>query len=409
MFLRHDQQMAKRILLTTFTFPPNQDGVAMASANLARGLAERGYEVTVATAYQRDRIDAHSPQVTVVQFAIEDFANLRKESSGQAKEYVRFVRSFPCDIIICECWPSWSTEFAQRILSDHRAKKILVSHGFSAHLITFHRKPPFGLGVWLRQVPYAFAAPRTMRFFDHVVFLSERKDLLRFFDHTLAHWTGYQNHSSIPNGVWLEEFAPRDLSFRRIFKIETDHVVLNVANYSDRKNQLKALETFAECGPEDATLVFIGSAYNEYAEKLETRLKELRKYGFKSPVRILRGLGRKAICSAYQASSVFLLTAKAETQPIVLLEALANRLPFVSTDTGCVRELVGGIVANSKKQLAAALRRLLDDEAERRRLGQAGRILIEREYLWPAIIDRYTELIEGLSSMPAQAGAAGHK
>jgi glycosyltransferase involved in cell wall biosynthesis len=394
--------MAKRILLTTFTFPPNQDGVAMASANLARGLAERGYEVTVATARHPDRLDLETPRVRVVQFAVDGFSNLSKTVPGKTEEYLRFVRAFPCDVILCECWDTWSTIFAQKAFSEHSAKKILVSHGFSAHLLPFHRKPPFGMGMWLRQMPYTLAAPHSMRLFNHVVFLSGRKDLLRFFDHTLAHWTGYQNHSSIPNGVWLEEFGSQDLTFRDAFKIETRRVVLNVANYSDRKNQLKSLEAFAECSPEDTTLVFIGSEYNEYAIGLEARLRELRTKGLKSPVKILHRLSRKEVCAAYQASCVFLLTAKAETQPIVLLEALANRLPFVSTDVGCVRELAGGIVCNSKKQLAGALRRLLDDEPERKRLGEIGRALIEREYQWPAIVDCYVELLEKLSSAPSK-------
>ena len=218
----------------------------MASAKLAWGLAERGYEVTVATAYHPDRADMETSRVRVVQFEVDSLAHPGKRPSGKAKEYVRFVRSFPCDTILCECWDSWSTVFAQRTFSDHGAKKILVSHGFSAHLLHFHRKPSFGLGTWLRRLPFVLAAPRTLRFFDHVIFLSTRRDYLRFFDHTLAHWTSYWNHSSIPNGVWLDEFEANDLSFRDAFKIETKHVVLSVANYSDRKNQLRALETFAE-------------------------------------------------------------------------------------------------------------------------------------------------------------------
>jgi hypothetical protein len=37
------EPLRKRVLMTTFTFPPNQDGVAMASFNLATGLITHGY------------------------------------------------------------------------------------------------------------------------------------------------------------------------------------------------------------------------------------------------------------------------------------------------------------------------------------------------------------------------------
>jgi glycosyltransferase involved in cell wall biosynthesis len=401
--------VAKRVLLTTFTYPPNQDGVAIATSNFAAGLIANGYDVTVATRVHPSRKGNEIPGTRVAEFAVDGSASTRFEFTGEVERYVEFVRTFSCDFIVCQAWDAWSTSLAQKAFRDNPAKKLLVSHGFTSHLLNFHPRPFFGLGVWLGTLPIALSAPWTMRCYDHVIFLSERRDFRRFFDHTLAHWTSYQSHSSIPNGVWLQEFESKDPFFRDRFKIETASVVLCVANYSDRKNQLKALEAFAECSSEDATLVFIGSVYNEYAAKLEAKLRELSAQGFKSPVKILHGLGRKDVYAAYHASTIFLLTAKAETQPIVLLEAMANRLPFVSTDSGCVRELIGGIVANSKKQLVAALQRLLDDEAERRRLGQAGRALVEREYHWPPIIDSYVRLLEKLNPNPTPKRAATQK
>jgi len=374
----------------------------MASANLAAGLLANGYDLTVATRVHPARTGNEIPGAQVAEFAVDGSASARFKFTGEVERYIEFVRAFACDFIVCQAWDAWSTSLAQKAFRDNPAKKVLVSHGFTSHLLNFHPRPFFGLGVWLGTLPIALAAPWIIRCYDRVIFLSERRDLRRFFDHTLAHWTSYRSHTSIPNGVSLQEFESRDLSFRDTFKIQTGRVVLSVANYSDRKDQLKALETFAECAPEDTTLVFIGTVYNEYTAKLEARLRELRAQGFKSPIKILHDLGRKEICAAYQASSIFLLTAKAETQPIVLLEAMANRLPFVSTDTGCVRELTGGIVCNSKKQLAAALKRLLDDEPERKRLGEVGRALTEREYHWPAIVDCYVALLEKLSSTPSK-------
>lgn len=372
----------------------------MASSNLAAGLIANGYEVTVATRAHPSRSGNEMPSARVAEFAVDGSASARFKFTGEVERYVEFVRAFACDFIVCQAWDAWSTSLAQKAFRDNPAKKVLVSHGFTSHLLNFHPRPFFGLGVWLGHLPIALAAPWIMRSYDRVIFLSERRDFRRFFDHTLAHWTSYQSHTSIPNGVWLQQFESRELFFRDRFKIKTGRIVLSVANYSDRKNQLKALETFAECAPEDSTLVFIGSEYNEYAAKLEAKLRELRGQGFESPVKILHGLERKDVCAAYQESTIFLLTAKAETQPIVLLEAMANRLPFVSTNTGCVRELIGGIVVDSKKQLVAALQRLLNDEAERKRLGQSGRALIEREYDWPRIIDSYVRLLETLNPTP---------
>jgi glycosyltransferase involved in cell wall biosynthesis len=77
-----------------------------------------------------------------------------------------------------------------------------------------------------------------------------------------------------------------------------------------------------------------------------------------------------------------------EGLPLVILEAMAAGVPVIATDTGAVRDAVepgeGGLIVakGDAAALAAAIRRLAEDEGERARLGAGGR----RRYL-----ERYTE------------------
>lgn len=83
--------------------------------------------------------------------------------------------------------------------------------------------------------------------------------------------------------------------------------------------------------------------------------------------------------SYYRAADIFVLTSSIESLPNAVLEAQAFSLPVVSTDVGGVREMVepgvtGMLLDRPARaaELAEALRVLLDDPAERLRLGRAG-------------------------------------
>jgi hypothetical protein len=87
-----------RILITTCTYPPQADGVAEAAAVLARGLARRGHDVTVATEFQPDRKpDAPDASPRVMQFKLTGNASWRIGVQGGPEEraaYQNFPRAF---------------------------------------------------------------------------------------------------------------------------------------------------------------------------------------------------------------------------------------------------------------------------------------------------------------------------
>jgi glycosyltransferase involved in cell wall biosynthesis len=80
-----------------------------------------------------------------------------------------------------------------------------------------------------------------------------------------------------------------------------------------------------------------------------------------------------------------------------LLEALALEAPVVSTTMGAegVRGLRGGehcLLADEPAGFAAAVLRLLRDRTLGRRLGAAGRALVQARYDWSAIVPRLEAL-----------------
>ena len=104
------------------------------------------------------------------------------------------------------------------------------------------------------------------------------------------------------------------------------------------------------------------------------------------------------IRALYAQADAFALASFAEGIPVVLMEAMAMEIPCVTTCITGIPELVrdgidGLLVAPSDDEaLAAALGRLMDDAALRRRLGEAGRRRVEEKYDLSRNTDRLAEI-----------------
>lgn len=387
-----------KILITTFTYAPNADGCAEAATVLARGLAALGHTVTVTTAFHPQRIPsqpADNPQV--VQFKIpmrSDLRNCPAEEKREIQAYQDFIGNFAGDIIITECWDMWNMALVESLLPQLKARKILVSHGYTPHIWNPYPKFAWGLGQWLRGWPLVARTPRLMRQMDHLVVLSRRRNFGRFFDHKLAGWFGIRHCSVIPNGAHAEEFNDPTLpDFRLDFGIGPGPMFLCVANYSDRKNQLLAVRAFRQARLADATLVLIGSEFNDYAAQVRQVDVSMQKDFPTGHVVLLEKLNRRQTCAAYRAADLFVLPAKAETQPIVLMEAMASHTPWVSTDTGCVSELPGGLVVRSETELVEKIRSLATDPDLRQKLAAEGWAACQQTYDWKQVVAAYDRLI----------------
>ena len=382
-----------RILITTFTFAPQANGVAIVVGALASGLARRGHEVIVATGQDAARpSQAAEANPRVVEFAI----TLHDWPPDEVRRYQAFVQSFDGDIILCHGWQNWATDFAFAGFASSPARKVLLSHGYVAHRWVPYKKFAWGFGQWLKFQPYLWRTPRLMRAFDHIVFLSAREDFNRFFDLWLLRRLRAPECSAIPNGTFMEEPGPAGPDFRQQHGLGGKVMVLCVSAYYEGKNQELAVRAFRRAGLAEAVLVFIGNEFTAYARQvmaLDSRLAQTQPLG---RVVFLEKLGRDTIQAAYRTADLFLMTSKGETQPLVILDAMACGKPFLSTDVGCVADLPGGIAVRTGTQLSRALKDLCLDAPRREALGRAGLEACRTSYNWHSVVDAYERLFQHL-------------
>ena len=115
----------------------------------------------------------------------------------------------------------------------------------------------------------------------------------------------------------------------------------------------------------------------------------------------------------FVAPSVVAEDGDMEGVPVSIMEAMACGLPVVSTFHSGIPELVHDKVTGylvperDAASLARALARLVGDPRQRRKLGMAGRGVVERGYDEDALNDRLVELLAGMRSAARRHSAVG--
>lgn len=131
----------------------------------------------------------------------------------------------------------------------------------------------------------------------------------------------------------------------------------------------------------DASLTLIGEGPSR--QKLELLVDRL---GLAGNATFAGAVGQDEIRSYYAAADVFCLPSFAEGVPVVLMEAMAMRLPVVTSGVMGIGELVddgeSGLLARPGRvdELTAALERLARDPGLRARLGARGREKVVAEF-----------------------------
>lgn len=389
-------RMPPKILIASFTFPPNKDGVAEAANSMAIDLASQGYEIVVCTGHleERENLCPH-PGVRVEQFSLDNW----RPHSGPQDEALRMQNLIVAEapnVIICQCWDIWATAIAERTFSSlPLTRKILVSHGYST-IWKPSARFPWGLKGLARGLIRLCSLPKTISQYDRVVFTSGKRDFDRFLDHTIAKYIRFPGIRIIPNSIDTSDQTLDGEEFRRRQGIARELVVMCVSNYFPGKNQELALRAFRRAAIPDSVLIFIGSSFNDYSKhlmELDARLCQSSPLG---RVIFLEKLSRPETFVAYRAADIFLFTSKSETGPLVVLEALAAGVPFVSTRVGIVDQIPGGIVVNGEHRIAKALALLAADPVKRRRMLTVGRDEILKRFSRDKVCESRLQMIREL-------------
>jgi glycosyltransferase involved in cell wall biosynthesis len=354
-----------KILFTVSTYYPLTDGVQTVTEYEAEELVKLGHDVTVVT---EKRFGLPSDEIhNGVHIIRVDVSTKHTFFVGKKKEYrtllIKLCSQIDCMINVCT--QTATTELAFSILNQISCKKILYMHGmfdFKWHLNDVKSISSFLHKSW-----------DSVRWWFHYKFSKkyiEKYDAIIHLHEMLNSSIFCKKHYNVKNYVVNNSANDSFFNDKNSFKNRENYAIC-VANYSPLKNQEFVLKAFYKAKT-DISLVLIGSKKNEYYEKLCRLKKKLDDSYGERKVQLLYNIPRNEIADYVKGSTLYLFGSKIEMFPLSIVESMAAKIPFISTDVGIVRYFPGGRIIQSVTEMAYWIDLLSQNNSVREFMGKSG-------------------------------------
>lgn len=381
-------------------------GAQKAMLQLARGLRDRGHEITVATMYDKAGCREAFEQrfgVPIVDLEMKPAPSDRADRPGKlgklwhAGRGVRRLRRL---------LRRQRIEVLQTFSHYSNVLGPMVARGTGVRVcVTSQRMRLEGRSPWLLRADRWISRSRLAQ---RMVAVSESVRTYCIEDEGIApdHVVTIANGLDIENWPSNGQAADRT-SLRQTLGIEPDApMVTTVARLHPQKGYehlLEAVPGVLEAHP-SAHFVWVGDG--ELEDALSQRIHSAKLEG-----RVHLTGARSDVPDLLAASDLFVLPSLWEGMPNAVLEAMAAGLPVVATAVDGTPEIVaegetGWLVPPADgASLREAIRQALGDPARREAMGRAGRQRVERHFS----LTRYVDQFEQLYAQLLGGGDARHR
>jgi N-acetyl-alpha-D-glucosaminyl L-malate synthase BshA len=301
---------------------PTFGGSGVVATELGKALADRGHQVHFVTYNQPARLDLFSEnlfyhEVTVSKYPLFDFPPYELALASRLVDVVRFEK---LDVLhVHYAIPHASAAFM--------AKQILATYGISIPVVTTLH----GTDITLvgNDRTYKPVVEFSINKSDGVTAVSEhlKKDTYRFFDIQ-------KDIRVITNFIDMSRFSlkPKD-HFKKAIAPEGEKILVHTSNFRRVKHAQDVVRIFAKVNAViPSKLLMVGDGQDR--PECEQLARDL---GVSQNVRFL---GKQdAVEEILSVSDLFLMPSQSESFGLAALEAMACKVPVVSTNTGGLPEL----------------------------------------------------------------------
>lgn len=328
-----------KILHTIKSYSPISGGMYEVVRQISKQLANLGHDITIATSKLSESCSQISKNISIKEFDISgDYTNGPK---GDVLKYQEFLINSNFDIITNFAAQQPLTDAMLPILNKIKAKKIFVPTGFNALCSKTHAEYFENMKRWMKE-------------YDLNIFLSNNYQDINF---ARKNNVPENKMTIITNGASREEFFGNNLlNIRNKIGIsKSNFLILHVGSFTGVKGHYEAIKIFLNAKIKDSTLLLIGNGNTACSKKVRNIGNKFNKsisFRRQNKKIIIPNFTRSETVSAYKEANIFLFPSNTECSPIVLFEAMAAKLPFLTTDVGNAKEIIqwskGGILLPTK-------------------------------------------------------------
>jgi L-malate glycosyltransferase len=369
-----------KVLNTVEHYPPHIGGAERVVQRVSEGLVLRGHEVIVATS--GDRSSECINGVHVERFPVS--GNTARGIHGDTRALIRLIEETEPDLVFNYAAQTWTTDTCAELLdSERKYALVLAPCGFS--------------GLY---------EARYRQYFDQMKTRLLRYDALIFHSSVYRDWAfavsvGASRVHVIPNGA--DEVPEVSGSHGGDLIALTIGSHVRSKGHSDfvdavrRMRQQLRVQGIIVAPPRRGLDFFRGCQPHCFAESLRGG----------GAIEFWDGREAGVVRRALSRAHLLLLPSQIECAPLVVLEAMAARVPWIAYDVGNVRELAGGLVVDNLEHLVEVALDLLGSSIRREELGAQGNEAWQRHHQWHDVIEEYASLflrvVGGQNAAAAQA------
>ena len=370
-----------RLVHTVERYAPLIGGAERVVQRVSEGLAVRGHEVVVLTTGRRSSEELNG--VRVERFPIR--GNSVRGIRGPVGAAMRYVDEFGPDVVFNYAAQTWHTDAFGPLASDARSYRLVLAPcGFSA----------------LNDPLYAAYFGRVREWLPHYDALVFHSTEYRDWAFAVEADVPAASMNVIPNAADDPSPRRRGDDGETVFVTVGSHV--RSKGHSDFRDAIRAI---SKSIPTRGVVVAPPRRWLDFARGCQPKcsLESVRN----SRIRFVDGTATGTVERELADADAFLFPSQVECAPVVILEAMAAGIPWVSYDVGNVRELPGGLVVADYDGLVAAGLRLARAPDERAELAEAGRRRWRERHRWPDVVEAYERLFLRLTrAAPAGTAAA---
>ena len=367
---------------------PTFGGSGVVATELGKALARRGHNVHFITYKQPVKLDTFEKNVYFHEVRVSDYPLFEY----QPYEFV--LSSKLVDVVKFEKLDILHVHYAiPHASAAYMAKQILADEGIHIPVITTLH----GTDITLVGKDSSFEPVITFAINQSDAVTAVSEDLKA---ETEKHFHIKVNIEVIPNFICLEDYKDPDLRLKSTFAPNGEKVVVHVSNFRKVKRVEDVVKVFSKIRTEiPSVLLLVGDGPDRHHVEEMCRRSE--------NCNSIRFIGKmKDTEKIIAISDLFLLTSEFESFGLAALEAMACKVPVVSTNRGGIPEVmvegqtgfmceVGDIDSMSRKSLEiltdAQLHKTVSDGAYRRAED------FELKKILPKYIDLYNRVIKNES------------